>query len=163
MDQNRYRPPRASLNPRQREPGSIPKAVVIGAIIDIGGTMIAAIGVVLIYAFMLGFQGYSETEIERALTEVPTLSPLWLILNAIGLAVSAFAGYQSAVIANRNNYLAPGLVSLVSVGFGALYGGQYEFREFMMLNALTVIAVLSGASLYIRKFPGDGPRSTGNG
>lgn len=67
--------------------------------------------------------------------------------------MSALGGYTCAVIANRNNYLAPGLLSLLSTSLGAYFGrGEIDLKQLLMLSALTVVAVLGGASLHNRKF-----------
>jgi hypothetical protein len=152
MDQNRYQPPRARIDSRNREPGSIPKAVTVGAIIDIGGTMLGGIVIALGYSMLLGIQGHSNTEIERALTEFDRWSVFGLLLTAMGLVMSLFGGYQCAAIANRNAYLAPGILSLISVTFGAfMSAGEVALPELLMMSALTVASILGGASFYIRK------------
>lgn len=152
MEQNPYQPPRARLEPRQREPGSISKAVVIGAAIDIGGTMLGGLVVGLFYSALLGMQGRSSAEIQQALTQFDVWSPLGILVIAIGLAMSVLGGYQCAVIAHRTTYLAPGIMSLVSVTSSALLSeGQSQLPELLLTSGLTVAAVLGGASLYIRK------------
>jgi hypothetical protein len=153
MDQNRYQPPRARLNLRNREPGSIPRAVAIGALIDIGGTFLGSFAIAMGYAMILGAQGQSEDAIRRALETVDPWSFYGLLLLGMGLGMSALAGYRCALIANRANYLAPGILSVVSVTSGALMsGGQAEQRELLIFSALTVIAILVGASLWMRNF-----------
>ena len=66
--------------------------------------------------------------------------------------MSALGGYQCAVIANRNSYLGPGIVSLISVGFGAtMNNGQLALPMLLLMSGVTVAAILGGASLHIRK------------
>jgi hypothetical protein len=152
MDQNRYQPPRARIDPRNREPGSISKAVAMGALIDIGGTTLGGILITIGYSLILGMQGSSNAEIERALTQFDRWSMYGLLLTTMGLAMSMLGGYQCAVIANRNAYLAPGILSLISVTFGAFVSaGGVALPELLLLSALTVAAILGGASFYIRK------------
>lgn len=152
MEPNHYQPPRSRLDARNREPGSIPKAVAVGAIIDIGGTMLASFVVGLSYAMLLGMQGLSSEEISKALTEADRWSAPGMIMMAIGTLMSVLGGYQCAVIANRTTYLAPGILSLVSVTIGALMNdGRTELPELLFFSALTVAAILGGASLQIRK------------
>jgi len=152
MDQNPYQPPRARLDPRGREPGSIAKAVVIGAAVDIGGTMIGGIIIGLFYSALLGMQGRSSAEIQQALTQFELWSPFGIIVMGMGLAMSVLGGYQCAVIANRTTYLAPGIMSLVSVASSALLSdGQSQLPELLLTSGLTVAAILGGASLHIRK------------
>lgn len=162
MAHNPYQPPGTRVDPRNREPGSIPKAVAIGAAIDIGGTILGAIILQLVYAVLLGIQGRSDAEIEKALTTFEPLSALGLTMMAMGLAMSALGGYQCAVIANRATYLAPGIMSLVSVASSALMndGNIIELPQLLLMSGLTVAAILAGASIHIRKFaPPSAPAS----
>jgi hypothetical protein len=152
MEQNRYEPPRARLAPRSREPGSIPKAVAIGAAIDIGGTILGGIVIGLAYSVLLGIQGRSTAEVKEALTTFDPFSLFGLTLMAMGTAMSALGGYQCAVIANRTTYLAPGIMSLISVTSSAIMNdGQLPLPQLLLMSGLTVAAILGGASLYIRK------------
>jgi hypothetical protein len=152
MESNRYEPPRAPVKVRSREPGSIPKAVVVGAVIDIGGTTLAGILFGVLYYIVLSSQGQSEAQIQQTLTALDPFSAFGLLMMAIGTAMSALGGYQCAAIANRTTYLAPGIMSLVSVASSAmLSGAQTPLPRLLILSGVTVAAILGGASLYIRK------------
>jgi hypothetical protein len=152
MEPNRYQPPRSRVDARNREPGSIPKAVAVGAVIDIGGTMVGSFVVGLCYAIVLGMQGQSREAIAQALAQADRWSAPGLIAMAIGMVMSVLGGYQCAVIANRPTYLAPGILSLVSVATAAMVnGGQGALPELLFFSALTVAAILGGASLHTRK------------
>lgn len=160
MTENRYQPPRARLQRRNREPGPILRAIAVGALIDIGGTMLAGFLIGFLYAIFLGAQGRSAAEIQAALSQPDPWSLLGILLLAAGLSMSVLGGYRCAAIANRNNYLAPGLLSLISVGFGALISdGQTEQQQLMLFSALTVAAILGGASMYVRKLAETPPGS----
>lgn len=161
MEPNRYQPPRSRLDPRNREPGSIPKAVAVGALIDIGGTILGGSIVAMCYAVLLGMQGLSSDAITRELTEAGRWSAFGLITMAIGLVMSVLGGFQCAVIANRTTYLAPGILSIISVALGALMNeGQSQLQELLFFSAVTVAAILAGASLHIRKLVEPPPRPT---
>ena len=152
MNEHRYRPPRANIDARNREPGSIPKAVAVGAAIDIGGTILCSFILGLLYATVLGLQGLSNDAIAQTLNEFDRWSAFGLLLTAAGLAMSILGGYQCGVIANRRTYQAPGILSLVSVTTGALMNdGRTELPELLLFSALTVAALLGGAYLHIRK------------
>lgn len=159
MEPNRYQPPHSRIDPRNREPGSIPKAVTVGAIIDIGGTMLGSFVVAMCYAVLLGMQGLSSDEITKALNELDRWSVPGLITMAIGLVMSVLGGLQCAVIANRATYLAPGILSIVSVAIGAMMNdGRTALPELLFFSAITVAAILGGASLQIRKLVEPPPR-----
>jgi hypothetical protein len=152
MEPNRYQPPRSRIDPRNREPGSIPKAVAVGALIDIGGTILGSFIVGMCYAVLLGMQGLSSDAITKELSEADRWSAPGLITMAIGLLMSVLGGYQCAAIANRTTYLAPGILSIVSVALGAMMNdARTELPELLFFSAITVAAILGGASLHTRK------------
>lgn len=161
MNENRYRPPRANIDPRHREPGSIPRAVAVGAAIDIGGTILCSFVLGLLYATILGLQGLSSEAIAQSLNEFDRWSAFGLLLTAAGLTMSVLGGYQCGVIANRRTYQAPGILSLVSVTIGALLNdGRTQLPELLFFSALTVAALLGGAYLHIRKLSEPATRTT---
>jgi hypothetical protein len=158
MEHNPYEPPHAPVTRRNREPGSIPKAVATGAVIDIGGTMLGGILLGFAYSILLAIQGRTAAEVEQALTKIEPFSLFGLTLMAMGMAMSALGGYQCAVVANRVTYLAPGIMSLISVTSSAmLNNGQVQLPELLLLSGLTVAAILGGASLHIRKLTAPPP------
>lgn len=160
MNQNRYEPPRAPLNPRAREPGSIAKAVVVGAVVDIGGTMLGGLVIGLCYSILMGLQGRSSEDIQRALTNFDLWSGLGILLTVMGTFMSGLGGYQCAVIAHRPGYLAPGILSIVSTSMGALMNdGQLKLPHLLLMSGITVAAILIGASLHTRKLTPHKPRS----
>src|SRR5688572_23041980 len=135
MNQNPYEPPRAPLDPRRREPGSIPKAVIVGAVVDIGGTMLGGLIIGLCYSVLMSMQGHSADEIQRALSSFEPWSGLGILLTVVGVAMSGLGGYQCAVIANRPGYLAPGILSIVSTTFGAaMSDDQFQLPRLLFLS-----------------------------
>jgi hypothetical protein len=148
---NPYEPPRANLQQPNRTPGSVPKAVAVGVFIDITGTLIMAFAASILYSIVLGVQGYTTEQIQSAFEEVKPFTAFHTIMTLLGMLVSAFAGYQCARSANRPDYLAPGIVALISCALGAaISAGAYSLRELVVLCALTVIAVLCGAARHVR-------------
>jgi hypothetical protein len=74
--------------------------------------------------------------------------------------MSMLGGYQCAVIANRNTYLAPGIMSVVSVAFGALMNdGQLQLPKLLLLSGLTVASIMGAASLHNRKLAAPSERA----
>lgn len=151
MSHNPYEPPRARTRPLNREPGPIGKAVLVGAIVDIGGTIIGGFIIGLVFAVVMGLQGQSPEQIQSALGDFDQWSPLGIVLSVVGTLMSGVGGYQCAVVANRTTYLAPGILSIVSTAFGAMMGGELALPQLLLMSGLTVAAILIGASLHIRK------------
>lgn len=149
---NPFEPPRANLQAPNDAPGSLFKAIAVGALIDIVGSIavgfVAAIG----YGILLGVQGYSEAAITEKFETLEPTSGFAILTYALGMIISGVAGYQCARIANRKNYLAPGILAMISCAFGAaLSAGEYSQKALFILSALTVISVLVGASLYLKR------------
>jgi hypothetical protein len=148
---NPYEPPRSNLRLKNTEPGSIPKAVAVGVAIDISGTLLIGFAAALIYGGILGARGYDEEAIAAAFQQIEPWSLFGIITGLLGLAISSVAGFHCARIANRNGYLAPGIMAMISCAFGAaLSSGVYSQLVLLVLSALSVVAVLGGAALYVR-------------
>ncbi|HCY62185.1 MAG TPA: hypothetical protein DHV59_05010 [Oxalobacteraceae bacterium] len=127
-------------------PGSPVKGVLVGAAIDIGGSLFLGGVVVLIYSFILGMQGHSPEEIQELLSSLSPWSTIGIISSVLGLLLSVIAGYQCAAIARRNNYRAPGILALVSMAFaGVLSREMYTVGESIGMAASTALAILGGA------------------
>jgi fructose-specific phosphotransferase system IIC component len=151
MDNNLYQPPRSELDPRStrpRRPGSLVKALLTGTGIEIIGTLVAALGIGVVYALLLRSAGDSADDAAKAFDP---LSPMGLIGGALGLAVSVFAGYACAAIANRDDYKPSYAMASISVGLGLLMdSGESSPLTLLVLSVLTVGAVLFGGWLHLR-------------
>ncbi len=156
MADNPYQPPKSGFDkpPRDLEPGSMFKAVLFGATTDIVGTNVIGIVFFIFYGVILGAQGKSAEEIQRVMEHVDPLSMFGLILMLFGLTMSVLGGYVCARTANVNSYTAVGIVSAISVAFGALTGsGEYEWPMLLLLSLLGLMANFAGGWWHIRKFP----------
>lgn len=154
MDNNPYQPPGSGFNqpPRDREPGSTFKAVLLGAATDIGGTMVAGFVLAVLYALVLAAQGYSNEQIDATFENFDPLSGFGLITSLAGLSMSVLGGYVCARVANVASYLAVGILSAVSVTFGAVIGGgEYDWPMLLTLNLLSLAGIFVGGWLFIRK------------
>jgi hypothetical protein len=149
---NPYEPPRANLQMRDDRPGLLPKAVAIGVLIDIGGTLAMGFGAAIVYGVVLGLRGYSEEAITKTFESFELWSAFGIVNLLLGTLASVVAGFYCARIANRNTYLAPGILAMISCAFGAALGAEnYSQLELLLLSALTVVAVLAGAALYVTR------------
>jgi len=154
MDNNPYQPPSSDFKqpPRDREPGSIFKAVLLGAATDIGGTMATSLVLGIVYAVVLGAQGYSNDQIQASFDSMDPFTGFGLLSSIAGLAMSVLGGYVCARVANVSSYLAVGILSAVSVAFGALLGGgdDFEWPILLALNLVSLAGIFFGGWLYIR-------------
>ena len=154
MADNPYQPPSSGFEkpPRDLEPGSMFKAVLFGATTDIVGTNLIAIPLFLIHGAILGAQGESAEEMQRAMEHVDPLSTFGLVLMMFGLAMSVLGGYVCARTANVNSYTAVGAMSAISVAFGTLTSaGEYEWSILLLLSLLGLMGIFAGGWWHIRK------------
>jgi len=154
MEKNRYQPPKSGFNkpPRDREPGSIVKAVLLGAATDIGGSLVLQIILSIVYSVVLASQGLSETEVQTAFEHIDPWSPLGLTGTVIGLIMSGLGGFVCARTANVASYNALGILSAISVAFGTFIGmDDYEWQVLLLLNLLGLAAIFMGGWWYIRR------------
>ena len=159
MDNNRYQPPKSGFDksPRNREPGSLLKAVLFGAATDIGGTLVIQIVIGVVYGIMLASQGMSEAQMKEAFENIAPGSVVWLFLITFGLIMSGVAGFVCARTANVVSYNALGIVSAISVAYGTYMGrGDYDWPALLLLNMLGLCAIFIGGWWYIRRLA---PRS----
>ena len=151
---NRYQPPKSGFDkpPRDREPGSLVKAVLLGAATDIGGTTVIGIVLGIIYGIVLASQGLSEVEVQKAFENIDPMSLFGFVNLGFGLAMSIVGGFVCARTANVASYNALGIMSAISVAFGTLMGvDDYEWPVLLLLNLLSLVAIFVGGWLYIRK------------
>ncbi len=154
MENPRFRSRRPKLRERRLQPGSLVKAISIGALIDLGGSLAVVFGFSIVYSSILLAQGFSEDAIRKTFEAITPWAGVGLIVSALTLPVSMFAGYKAAVIANRPNYLAPGIVAVISCGLSAMVDTTQPPRlTLALMSVVNVIAFLSGAYIHVRKLP----------
>jgi hypothetical protein len=152
MDQDdKYKPPQAEVSDPPRKPGSLLRAVLTGAAIEILGTL--AVGVIagLAYGALLGAQGYDEEAVKQMLTNADPLSGFGLIGSLLGAAVSVFAGFACAAIAARPDFRPVGILAVFSVCLGLLASGDaYPWHWSVIYSVLTVVCVGFGGWLHLK-------------
>jgi hypothetical protein len=154
MAENPFQPPKSGFKkqPLDQEPGSMFKAVLFGAAVDIGGSIVIGIPLAIAYGIFLAAQGQSSDEIQKAMQDIDPLSTFGLINSLCGLSMSMLGGFICARTANVNSYNSVGIVSAISVGFGTLMGaGEYDWPVLLLLNLLGLMAIFAGGWWHIRK------------
>lgn len=90
------------------------KAILIGWVVDVVGTLIAILVIGLIAGIIFTAQGLAEEEIVDQFNKSPSIQ---LVSLLIGFLITAFAGYMTAFIAKREEIkhaLVFGLLSLLT-------------------------------------------------
>lgn len=143
---NPYAAPDAKLADPAAGPGSAFKAVSLGLVADIGGSVGVSLVLALGYGVVLGISGASQEEIEAA--TVATDSWFFYLTTLVGFGFSVLGGYVCARIAKRSEYKLAAVLAVISVllGLGFTFA-QYSVLMNLVLAIAGVAAVMLGARL----------------
>jgi hypothetical protein len=146
------RPPESDSENKKLKKGSPVKAIIIGVVVDMGGTIVLGIILVMIYSVLLASEGMSPEEIEYQLINLDPHSTFSIISMIIGGLVTVFAGYLCASIVNYSEYKFTFILGSISAAFGLIVGeSHYSTLDNIFLSILTVMCALLGAWLYVVK------------
>lgn len=140
-----YRPPRSDVAPQAEPRGSAVKAVLLGALADIGGSIAAGIVLTFAYGLMLGLSGADPEQIGSALAQVPVGSWFSILGMVVGSGFSVLGGYLCARIARRSEYKLGAIVAAISGVSGLFLGGRAPAGIDFALLLATVASVMLGA------------------
>ena len=162
LTNNPFEPPKSNIaDPSQpTKPGSIWKGVVIGAVVDFGGTFIFSLLLFFVYALLHGSANMSAEDVQtigqQYTKELVQATTLWGILSfAIGSMLSLLGGYLCARYAKERWKLAN---SILGVGMGAL--GLFSGGKYYSLGANLSLGILTFAIVYLGGWLREGLRSS---
>jgi hypothetical protein len=149
---NPFQPPRARLEPTQHEPRPIWQAVLLGGVVDYGGTQVVTFVLFSLYGLMLAGQGQTAEQVRQTFTHLTADATVVRVAMALGLIMSGVGGYVCAYFANRRTYTAVGILSALMVALGAASqpadaNGQTQ----LLLTVIQVAVTFLAAWLHIRR------------
>ena len=148
---NPFTPPEAKVEDRPNlAPGSPVKAVFVGAVVDIGATIVGGTVLSIAFAMALAASGASAEESAAQMLRQSGWTPLTLLATAIGAAASALGGYTCARIAKRDEARLGWILAGVSVLLGLVFAGSeaaFVIDQVLVGALLTVIGVLVGTRI----------------
>jgi len=155
-----YRPPGSPVRDPQAAPGrSTPVAIVLGFIVDVGGTMVFSLVAATVASILLVSGGTAPEGLAAALEDSVTFKIASL---AGGLACTVLGGYVAARIANRGEYATAFAVGVASLIFGEammLFTAETATWWMRLAGDLLVIpAALLGGHLRVLQKGGPAPR-----
>jgi hypothetical protein len=154
---NPYAPPQAALKDAPPAAGSAVKAVVLGLLTDVGGTLAAVVLIMFVYGIVLGASGVRQEEIAAAVNvDFASTDSGWFYVGAaIGLGFSVLGGYVCARIARRSEMKLGAIMALLSAGLGLAMGSdQMQLGTNLSMTLATLIAVMAGARFGQKKNQG---------
>ena len=149
---NPYKPTATSLKEPPPQPRSPILAVLVGLVVDLGGTTIASIVLATLYAATLAGRGMPVEQITEAVTEFDPASGYGLVAMLVGGGFSLLGGYVCARMARRNERKVTGVLAVVSATLGFLSGGEaLGWLLNVGLTMLTLARVMAGGELGRRR------------
>ncbi len=146
MSDNPYTPPEAFVADQAALPGSPVKAIALGMLVDIGGTIAVGSLISIAYAIVLAQQGMDQEQVMAAMQDAPILSTYGLISTGVGLTFSVLGGYVCARIVKRAELRTGAIMAAISTVLGLLLsGGETSAPKVVTLLLLGVAAVMVGA------------------
>ena len=148
MSEDPFKPPSSDVDVRETKPGSAVKAVVLGALVDFGGSILATFLFYAVFGAYLGATGGSAEELAAAAAATGTGSPMQIALNMVGCMFSVLGGYVCARIAKHSEYRLGAILSVVTVVIGYVFvGGDDGSGLLAIYSLLTVASVMVGSHL----------------
>jgi hypothetical protein len=135
-----YTPPTAPVRDLEPRRGSPILGVVLGILVDLGGSLLAGLLLTVAYAATLAQDGVNEEQIVGAMTSLSPYSWFGVAGMILGLLSSLLGGLVCALVARRAQYKLGAIVALVSVACGLLVGGQHYSAG---LNIIMVVATVA--------------------
>jgi hypothetical protein len=149
---NPYSPPEASVQDLPSKPGSAFKAVAMGLLVDIGGSLIGTIIIAVLYGIALAAAGVKREDIAAAMQPTATDSWFFYASTLLGLGFSVLGGYVCARIARRSEVKLGAILAALSASAGLAFAGDaVQLGTLLSLTLLGIGAILVGAKLGLAK------------
>jgi hypothetical protein len=145
--ENPYSSPNSGPSVAKPEHGSPVKAVLLGVLVDLGGSLVAGIVLLIVAILVLGLRGTPVGHIEGELTNIAPDSWFSIAAYLVGCLFSFLGGYVCARVAKRSEYKVAGIVAFISGMIGFSIGLQQESLYLdALLSLLGVLCVMLGAN-----------------
>src|SRR3954453_17348364 len=153
---NPYAPPEASVHDEPLRPGSAFKAIAVGLVVDIGGSLIGTVLLALVYAAALGAAGVKHEDIAATLQASNGDSLFFYAGILVGLGFSVLGGYVCARIARRAELKLGAILAALSAISGLGSAGDEP-----QLGLVLRLSLLGVGGLLVRRRPGLAKNRTG--
>ena len=103
------------------------KGVFLGVLADIGGSVLASALLLSLFVGDAIAPDMPPEDVEQVMRRLSQDGAFLTISLLLGLAFTGLGGYVAARVARRELYLNAGLVGVISLLLGLLFGGQAPF------------------------------------
>lgn len=147
-----YEPPRSRVADMVERAPRPWLGLALGALADIGGTMVAGVAVSVWYSTRLISEGKTPDQVVESLANMPVDSGIGMAATGAGLLCSLWGGYVCASFASVAPFKWGGILAAIVCLVGLAMGGaQFPPGLEFALLAATFVAVLAGVWLRERK------------
>ena len=143
-----YTPPVSDVEVVAERKGAAWKAVLIGELVDIGGTVLLSYIESTVAFVMMRNRGLDDAEFLKMFDD--PLSPLLLTMTLTGILLSILGGFVCARIARHNEFKLAGVMVLISTLFSIAVGNKELTAYYVSMYAATVISVFFGSWLGLK-------------
>lgn len=144
MSESPYRPPEAAVADPEARRGAPVKGMILGLVVDIGGSLLASFVLFFVWAIWLGMQGVEPEAIAETLAEPDPLSGFSFFAYIVGGVFSWLGGYVCARVAQETELRCAAVVGVISTLLALAMGWGLPFGLHLFLTALTFGAVMLG-------------------
>lgn len=149
MSENRYSPPGADLSHTPvppRAPWPAWRAVLVGLVVDIGGTTLAGLLIGVAWYVVLRQSGVSTEQVHVELSNTDRWSALGMVSAAVGAVFSFLGGFVCNRLAQRSDLRLGFVLAVLSLIIGFWMSPDTEQPSMLIaMVLLTVGSVLAGA------------------
>ncbi len=148
MSTNPYAAPRSEVRDHKPRRGNGIVAVVLGVVLDIGGSIIGGITIALLYGVVMARSGAEEPAVAEAITHgPPRWTPFWYLGYVEGFFFSLAGGYLCARFANHSELRLGAIAALASSTIGFLLAFGDLSVELLVSVPVSIAVTLAGARL----------------
>lgn len=150
MNEFRETSSESEIESKNLKKGSPTKAIAMGLMIDIGGSLISALILAMAYSILLASKGLSPEEIEYQLVNSDPYSTFSIVTMVVGGCMTVLGGYVCARIVNYSEYKFAFIFGFISAAFGYIASeSHYSTLDNIALAILTLGCALLGAWLRV--------------
>ncbi|MFQ5962353.1 MAG: hypothetical protein ACE5MG_13250 [Candidatus Methylomirabilales bacterium] len=136
-----------------QSPGISFKAIVIGALTDVGGSMVTGIVAAAILGISLARQGVPESDVEARLIESAQSPAVLIGILVVGLGFSFLGGFIAGRIAKSGQVIHAGMAGAVAVFLGLLLLGRPDITDEVSAGIVESLPVWFDALSYLLVVP----------
>ena len=149
MPEPPFEPPPSDVDdrpPRRAPAGSPLRAIAIGLVIDLGGSIVLYLLLTIVYAASLQHAGMSPEELKATMDRIPPDSWAAVLGLLLGACLDVLSGFACARVAGRDEWRVGGTLATISAACTLVLGDADPAASdlTLLLTACTAACTLLG-------------------